>query len=156
LNVDTGERWKIRPRDEAGERVGHEYWLQNGEDVGYHGHTAEGDPFVGVVRYDDTDRVESLVDVDTHHAHANTRERIVGDSDASYPHLLLWSLDRDAGEYVGPRRIAEHGSTEQPLHVHPRFSPDGDHVLFTSDRTGYANVYLAEVPEFEALPPASR
>jgi oligogalacturonide lyase len=40
----------------------------------------------------------------------------------------------------------------QQLHVHPRFSPDGRHVLFTSDVSGYGNVYLAEVPEFASLP----
>ena len=40
----------------------------------------------------------------------------------------------------------------QQLHVHPRFSPDGTHVLFTSDVSGYGNVYLAEVPNFASLP----
>jgi oligogalacturonide lyase len=29
----------------------------------------------------------------------------------------------------------------QHTHPHPRFSPDGSHVLFTSDRTGYAQLY---------------
>jgi len=42
----------------------------------------------------------------------------------------------------------------QQVHVHPRFTPDGRGVLFTSDRSGYGNVYLVEVPEFDRLPPA--
>ncbi len=29
----------------------------------------------------------------------------------------------------------------QHTHPHPRFSPDGSRVLFTSDRTGYAQLY---------------
>lgn len=41
----------------------------------------------------------------------------------------------------------------QRSHAHPAFSPDGKHVLFTSNRTGYCNIYLADVPEsFESLP----
>lgn len=29
----------------------------------------------------------------------------------------------------------------------------GRQVLFTSDRTGYGNLYLADVPDFDTLPP---
>jgi len=35
----------------------------------------------------------------------------------------------------------------QHTHPHPCFSPDGRKVVFTSDRTGHAQVYEAEVPE---------
>jgi oligogalacturonide lyase len=31
----------------------------------------------------------------------------------------------------------------QHTHPHPRFSPDGRQVVFTSDRTGTAQVYVA-------------
>lgn len=34
----------------------------------------------------------------------------------------------------------------QHTHPHPAFSPDGRYVVFTSDRSGYAQVYEAEVP----------
>lgn len=35
----------------------------------------------------------------------------------------------------------------QHTHPHPAFSPDGRFVVFTSDRTGHAQVYEVEVPE---------
>lgn len=35
----------------------------------------------------------------------------------------------------------------QHTHPHPSFSPDGKKVCFTSDRTGYAQLYEVEVPE---------
>ena len=35
----------------------------------------------------------------------------------------------------------------QHTHAHPSFSPDDRAVVFTSDRTGYAQVYEAEIPE---------
>ena len=33
----------------------------------------------------------------------------------------------------------------QYTHPHPRFSPDGSHVVFTSDRTGHAQIYEVEL-----------
>ena len=42
----------------------------------------------------------------------------------------------------------------QEVHVHPRFSPDGRQIVFTSDARGYGNVYAIDVPEFDALPDA--
>lgn len=50
--------------------------------------------------------------------------------------------------------LCEHRSSVhiRKVHVHPRFDPDGSRVLFTSDATGYGNLYLAEVPAFETLP----
>lgn len=35
----------------------------------------------------------------------------------------------------------------QHTHPHPRFSPDGRHVVFTSDRSGHAQIYEVEVGE---------
>jgi len=35
----------------------------------------------------------------------------------------------------------------QHTHPHPAFSPDGRFVIFTSDRSGFAQVYEVEVPE---------
>jgi oligogalacturonide lyase len=40
----------------------------------------------------------------------------------------------------------------QKVHVHPRFNAAGTHVLFTSDVSGYGNLYLVEMPAFAALP----
>ena len=37
--------------------------------------------------------------------------------------------------------------SEQHTHPHPSFSPDGKLVVYTSDRTGYSQVYEVEVPE---------
>jgi len=34
----------------------------------------------------------------------------------------------------------------QHTHPHPSFSPDGGRVVFTSDRTGFAEVYEVELP----------
>lgn len=94
MNIETKEVWKIRPRINEGERVGHEYWYANGETIGFHGSRADGSAFLGHVRYDNT----------------------------------------------------------QHSHPHPRFNEAGNQVLYTSDITGYCNVYLADIPAFDSLP----
>ena len=56
--------------------------------------------------------------------------------------------------WEAPRILAYHGSTfnGQRSHPHPRLTPDGRHVLYTSDVSGYANLYLAPVGDLDDLP----
>ena len=149
MNVETGEVWKIRARQEEGEAVGHEYWHADGERIGYHGRRVDGTQFIGHVRFDDTDPIETSFPGKTGHIHSNGPELIVGDGGNV---VRLWQRQGDG--YGAPRALCCHDSSMkiQQLHVHPRFSPDGTHVLFTSDVSGYGNVYLAEMPDFASLP----
>jgi len=43
LDLDSGRAWKIRPTGD-GECVGHEYWMPDGEHIGYHGHAGGHGP----------------------------------------------------------------------------------------------------------------
>ena len=149
MNVETGEVWKIRARQEEGEAVGHEYWHADGERIGYHGRRVDGTQFIGHVRFDDTDPIETSFPGKTGHIHSNGPELIVGDGGNV---VRLWQRQGDG--YGAPRALCCHDSSMkiQQLHVHPRFSPDGTHVLFTSDVSGYGNVYLAEMPDVASLP----
>ena len=147
LDHTTGEAWPIRPR-EGDEAVGHEYWLADGEFVAYHGRWPDGRKCFGRIRYDNTDRVEVAFPHDTGHMHSNAFELLVGDG---RPYIRLWRWNGEA--FDGPSILAEHRSSMhiQEAHPHPRFSPDGRYVVFTSDRSGYCNVYQAPVPDFESL-----
>jgi len=40
----------------------------------------------------------------------------------------------------------------QVLHVHPRIAPDGKTVVYTSDRTGYGQLYEVEIGDVDELP----
>lgn len=148
MDVDKGDVWKIRPCDED-EVVGHEYWYADGETIGYHGRKDDGSKFLGHIRYDNSEQVENAFPGETGHIHSNDSSLIVGDG-GNVVRLWRWDGDR----YDGPRVLCEHNSSMkiQQLHVHPRFSPDGAYVLFTSDVTGYGNVYQVEVPGFGRLP----
>lgn len=150
LDLNTGKNWKIRPST-AGENVGHEYWLADGENIGYHGHTQAGEPFYGSIRYDNTNLVEAPFPADSTHFHSNDLGLIVGDGTRREPRLLLWRFQN--GQFEGPRVVAHHrGSFQvQITHVHPRFSPDGKQILYVSDTSGYGNLYLVDTPDFDAL-----
>jgi oligogalacturonide lyase len=151
LDLRTGEAWQVRPR-EAGESVGHEYWHADGLHLGYHGRSPDGRKFFGKVRFDNTDRTEVAFPHETGHIHSNGFSLIVGDGGRV---VRLWRWNGQS--FDGPRVLCEHRSSchIQQTHVHPRFTPDGTQVLFTSDVSGYGNIYLAGVPDFASLPAAT-
>jgi oligogalacturonide lyase len=148
LNIETEKAWKIRPC-EPGQVVGHEYWYADGERLGYHGRNKDGSQFFGQIHYDNTERSDVDFPHQTGHIHSNDEHLIVGDAGKV---IRLWKWN--GTQYDGPRICCEHRCSKhmQRLHVHPRFSPDGKQILFTSDMWGYGNVYLVDVPEFESLP----
>lgn len=152
LNLETDETWIVRPTD-ADEAVGHEYWLADGETIGYHGwQGSRDDPeaFFGHVRYDGTERHEwPAPDLYTHF-HSNSRELVVGDGTyRGAPFDLLWERDDETDEYRTPRKLAAHGwSGDDDVHPHSRLSPDGNHAVFDSSHGGTgSDVYLVEIPD---------
>jgi len=97
--------WRIRPT-EPGEYVGHEYWMADGEHIGYHGGSAKG-ALYGSIRYDNSDRVEAPFSGHCWHFHSHMLDLVVGDGDAQEPYLLAWRFKmdnfRDQGTGLAPR-----------------------------------------------------
>ncbi len=150
LDLQTRQTWRIRPTA-PGEMVGHEYWFDDGEHIGYHGRTVDG-PVYGSIRYDNTDRVEAPFAFNSWHFHSFRLDRVVGDGDALNPYLMLWRL-RD-GTFEGAKTLAWHRGSfhTQRDHVHPCFSPDGKQIVFTADPQGYGQVFIVDIPDWDALP----
>ncbi len=150
LEIHTGKAWKIRPTGE-GEAVGHEYWMPDGIHIGYHGKIA-GQPIYGSIAYDNTGRIEAPFEYNSWHNHSYNLDLVVGDGAANNPYLLLWRY-RD-GKFEGPRMLAWHRGSfhTQQVHVHPCFSPDGRQIVYTADPQGYGQVFVVDIPDFEALP----
>jgi len=113
--------------------------------------TADGHHVFGIVRHDDTGRIERPFAYPSQHFHSNRPDLIVGDGPSKSHHVVLWRRDGDG--YSPPRIVCEHKSSRktQYAHVHPRISPDGSHIVFTSDRTGHCQVYTVAMPDFGSL-----
>ncbi|MCA9836585.1 MAG: PD40 domain-containing protein [Trueperaceae bacterium] len=149
LDVSTGKTWKIR-ETAPGEIVGHEYWLADGIHIGYHGHIEGGaSGMLGQCRYDNTNHVENSFPGKTGHIYSRDEKLIVGDGGGV---IRLWKWDGE--RYLPPRILCRHDSAMhiQQTHPHPRISPDGSYVAFSSDRSGYGNVYTVPLVDFESLP----
>ena len=167
LNIQTGEAWKVRPQD-GDYSIGHEYWFADGIHIGYHGRPRDESGVAvsqhhvfGHIKWDNSDWVEDSFPFHSTHFHSLDENLIVGDGTAAFvftsesaarPYIQLFKWDGE--RYVGPRILAYHRSTfnNQHAHCHPRFTPDGKAVLYTSDLTAYSNMYLVKVGEFEDLP----
>lgn len=153
LDLRTGEAWKIRERLTPSEKVGHEFFFPDGETIGYHGFREDGTNFFGRIRYDNTGIEEEEFGFDTWHAHADGFGQAVVDGKGNVRTLCVWRKEGDG--YNGPRVLCELRCSfhSQKVHAHPRFDPQGERLLFTSDKNGYANLYLVELPEaFDLLP----
>ncbi len=150
LDLSDGKTWKIRPTA-PGEAVGHEYWMADGERIGYHGFNGDGGLF-GSIRYDNAEQIEAPFHGHCWHFHSHMLDLVVGDGSADEAYLLAWRLRE--GAFEGPKVLAWHrGSFHmQQLHVHPCVHTDGAKVLYTADPKGYGQVFVVDVPAWDALP----
>lgn len=167
LNIQTGETWKIRDQEDHNIAIGHEYWFADGERIGYHGRPRDGkgNHVFGFIKWDNTDHTEINFPFHSTHFHSLDETMMVGDGTAAsvfsrhgtsaQPYIQLFKKEKDS--YIGPRILAFHRSTfnDQYAHCHPRFTPDGKSVLYTSDLTSYSNMYLVDVGDFDELPEMS-
>ncbi|MFC0215761.1 oligogalacturonate lyase family protein [Paenibacillus chartarius] len=153
LDLRTGEAWKIRERLEPGEKVGHEFFYPDGVTVGYHGFRANGMNFFGSIRYDNTGLEETEFGFDTWHGYADGLGQAVVDGKGAVKTLSVWR--KIGGVFDGPRTLCELRCSfhSQKVHAHPRFDAEGKRLLFTSDKNGYGNLYVVELPDdFTVLP----
>ncbi len=166
LNIKTGEVWRIRPQDMEDPNdvaIGHEYWFADGERIGYHGRprNGKGEHIFGWRNWDNSGATEVRFPFSSTHFHSLDETLIVGDGTAAFiftsdsparPYIQLFKWDGE--RYVGPRILAFHRSTfnNQHAHPHPRFTPDGQAIIYNSDLTSYSNIYTVEIGDFESLP----
>jgi len=164
--VDTNTKSVTPIRPQNGEfSVVAEHWLSDGERIGFRSHKrSAGDTRFGYIRYDNVEHVEAELGAYSRHFHSHDGSLVVGDGSPIYPlpsvakpsvtwpYILLYPWEGD--RYGDPRILAEHGSSfnGDHAHCHPRFTLDGQQVMYTSDTSGYANIYLVDVGDLDELP----
>lgn len=161
LNLNTGKVWKIRPQS-GDAAIGHEYWFEDGERIGYHGRRLpdEKEHFFGTIKWDNTGQIEYDFPFHCTHFSGSNKEYAIGDGrpanvqpwfhSEGKPYIILLKWEKD--HYVGPRILAYHRSTFNFTHPHATFTPDKNHILYSSDVTGYSQLYLVKVGDFYNLP----
>jgi oligogalacturonide lyase len=118
-------------------------------------------PIFGYRKWDNTDAFEAFFPYHSTHFCSLDQQMIAGDGTPgaifssqgkALPFIQLFKWDGE--QYSAPRALAYHRSTfnDQHAHPHPRFTPDGKYVIYSSDLTRYANIYLVEVGDFDDLP----
>ncbi|KAF7598393.1 MAG: hypothetical protein CGU29_12805 [Candidatus Dactylopiibacterium carminicum] len=140
---DAGNR-KLREEETPELSIGHEYFFPDGVHVGYHGNYPAPDrrAFIGVADIRDGSYREYVTPSGNGHTHANAQGTLfVGDGNTRMPSINVYAL-RD-GQLETRLQYRHDGSwAKQEWHPHPRFLPDGQHIVFTSNRAGDGNLYL--------------
>ena len=155
----SGNRRLYRQNVEKKEWITHETWIPGRRELAFvdwpHG--------VRCVNVD-TGIERQVTTVNAWHAISNhTGTRMVADT--NFPDIGIQIFDASDGIgkpetlcYPSASSIGEHWNgpfpyaagpvpvyAPQHTHPHPSFSPDGKYVVFTSDRSGYAQIYEATV-----------
>lgn len=156
LDLETGKVKKIRERESEGEMVGHEYWFEDGINIGYQVHhrtAGEEESFFGFEDYKGENRREATWGAPMptpDHIHSVGFNLVVGDSGKT-----IKAFKYNGKSFDGPRIICMHDGDFffGSHHPHPRMTRDEKHVIYNSTCTGYCQIYMVDIPEkFEELP----
>ncbi len=129
----------------------HEAWTPDGKFVTYSGDfrfgPQKGREVLGIQSLDGT--TNAMYDAAVWHAHQNMfkdNKRWVADLH-NHDDRLLMLFERGEGAELKSTVLFRHASSweGQSSHPHPRFSPNGRYVLFSTDRTGRAQVYTVRI-----------
>lgn len=149
LRIGGDGPWPIVPRDPDW-GVGHEFWCCDGETIGYHARYREGTwrHAAGFARATGGEVWQAELAVPTQHAHAATTTRMLFDGTREAGEYLMIA-DRQGDAWGAQRVLAAHDCSRanHRTHVHARIRGDGRQVVFCSDRRGYGDVYVVDVPD---------
>lgn len=156
LRISGGAPWPIVPRDPQW-GVGHEYWCADGRTIGYHARHRDGTwrHAAGFADAVTGTGWQAELAVPTHHAVAIAPDAVFLDGTRESGGWLL-AVPRDGDRWGEPRVVCRHDSSRHHhrVHVHARPRRDGRALAFNSDRRGYGDVLLVELPErLGDLPP---
>ncbi len=149
LRISTGELTELPSRDPATFQV-HCAWTWDGENVVYHGRSAQGGYYIGVIdRFGQTVREYGFHQAE-HYGHVSAaagRPAIILDGNLSSD-LLLWLYYDEEQPRV--EVIARHGTEWGALpgqypHPHPLSDPTGRWISFNAAHRGRSDIFVVSV-----------
>ena len=150
LNFRSGECAPI-PGQGTHEWYEHEFWSRDGERICFHGgsRTDNTQGFCGWCSSDGTNFTKAYHSTSGRaYGHYNLHpdgETMVTDGEAR-PGCISKVHLQDGKQIF--EALCRHDSytfgDDQRCHPHPSFTSDGEHVIFTSNRTGSSNIYLTD------------
>lgn len=164
LNIRTGKYRRLYRRNEKAKQwITHEIFLPGRHEL------ALVDWNKGILGVDvETGKTRRIVDVNAWHAAPdNSGKWMVADTNFPDIGIILFRADMEHSPYctvcisassnlgahwAGPFPYDDGPITvyaPQHTHPHPRFSPDGNYVVYTSDKTGTAQVYEADIRDIK-------
>jgi oligogalacturonide lyase len=150
LNVSNGMCEPI-PGQGPAEWYEHEFWSSSGERVCFHGGSSNDNTqgFCGWCSLDDANYTRAYHSTSGRaYAHYNLHpdgETMVTDGEGRPGCISKVHLREEKQVF---EILCRHDSytfgDDQRCHPHPSFTPNGEQVIFTSNRTGSSNVYLTD------------
>lgn len=129
----------------------HEFWSRDGQRICFHGGSSRDNTqgFCGWCSPDGTDYIKAYHSTSGRaYAHYNLHsddQTMVTDGEARPGCISKVHLRDGCQEF---EILCRHDSytfgDDQRCHPHPSFTPDGQQVIFTSNRTGSSNIYLTD------------
>jgi len=149
VNIDGTEGGPFK--QEFGTQQTHEAWTPDGKNITYlykyRWGKLKGKHFLGIQSIDGTTykAYQSQVSPGHQNLFKDNRHWIVDTFNDDETLLALITIGKDSIEKSNI--LFRHGSTMvgQDSHPHPRFSLNGRYVLFSTDRTGTAQVYTVRI-----------
>jgi len=127
----------------------HEFWFPDGSHIGYsaryHFGPHKGEQFIGIITPDGKENFMMPAPVSSSHNQIFSDNRHWVSDLYDGLNLVLFTID---GKQIVKKEILyKHDSTMegQPSHPHPHFSPDGNYILFSTDKSGQPQVYTVKV-----------
>jgi oligogalacturonide lyase len=138
-------------KQEFGTQQTHEAWTPDGENITYiykyRWGVSKGKHFLGIQSIDGKTYKSSPSQVSPGHQNlfSDNKHWIVDTFNDDESLLALITIGKN--KIKESQILFRHSSTliGQDSHPHPRFSPDGKYVLFSTDKSGVAQVYTVKV-----------
>lgn len=165
VHTDTDELLPLFPQQKYLEQIGHEFFTPSGRVAAQYSFRYRPDmPFFQhadiFLDFSGQNQERFYYPYDRPgHVSVSCDETVgVGDAAMISPdmrdgsrYLALIRYDRERHRAEPHILCAHDTSGKKSAHVHPVFTPDGSHVVFSSDKDGRLNIYMAEVDWRKAL-----